>query len=355
MNTAPRTTRETPIPSPIRRDTVVMGRADYMSIVLRLVGVELYKIRRRTMSKILSVIGIFVMLIAFFAIALTPIIIARGSSNDFLSPPCSAVSRPDVETCLDHPATAADLQHAEQMKMETVTQSSILLRLPDSLPVANIIAQYIGMLLIVILAGTIVGGEYSVGTVRLMFTRGPTRSQFILAKVGALLVCTAIGLPAGILIGVAAGAIFNMFTGVATSFAFFTGTWILHLVLYLLISILGLFTYAMIALCLAILGRTTTAGVAGALVWWVLENILGSLLSTVGIQVGGVLGNTLKAIPTYFIGSNINALLQNQVQYLSGGSSSQTSDLQSLLVLAFYLALSIGLAWWVTQRRDVTN
>lgn len=355
MSTAPRTTREIPIPSPIRRDTVVMGRADYMSIVLRLVGVELYKIRRRTMSKILSVIGIFVMLIAFFAIALTPIIIARDSSNDFLPPPCSTVSRPSVETCLNHRATTADLQHAEQVKMETVSQSSTSLRLPDSLPVANIIAQNIGLLLIVILAGTIVGGEYSVGTIRLMFTRGPTRSQFILAKVGAILVCTVIGLAVGILLGVVAGAIFNMFTGVATSFTFLTSTWILHMVLYLLVSMLGLFTYAMVALCLATLGRTTAAGVAGALVWWVLENILGSLLSTVGIQVGGVLGDTLKAIPTYFIGSNVNTLLQNQVQYLSGGSSSQTSDLQSLLVLAFYVALSIGLAWWVTERRDVTN
>lgn len=355
MSTAPRTTREVPIPSPIRRDTVVMGRADYMSIVLRLVGVELYKIRRRTMSKILSVIGISVMLIAFFAVALTPIIIARDSSNHFLPPPCNTVTRPGIETCLNHRTTTADLQHAEQAKMVKVSQTSAPLRLPDSLPVANIIAQYIGMLLIVILAGTIVGGEYSVGTIRLMFTRGPTRSQFILAKVGALLVCTAIGLPVGILLGVVAGAIFNMFTGVATNFAFLTGTWILHQVLYLLVSMLGLFTYAMVALCLATLGRTTAAGVAGALVWWVLENILGSLLSTVGIQVGGVLGDTLKAIPTYFIGSNVNALLQNQVQYLSGGSSSQTSDLQSLLVLAFYVALSIGLAWWVTERRDVTN
>jgi ABC-type transport system involved in multi-copper enzyme maturation permease subunit len=355
MNTVPRTTRETPIPSPIRRDTVVMGRADYMSIVLRLVGVELYKIRRRSMSKILSVIGIFVMLIAFFAIALTPIIIARDSTNDFLPPPCTGSSQPGIETCLNHPATTADLQRAEHVKMETVSQTSTSLRLPDSLHVANIIAQSIGLLLIVILAGTIVGGEYGVGTIRLMFTRGPTRSQFLLGKVGAILVCIIIGLIAGILLGVVAGAIFNLFTGASTSFAFLTSTWILHLVLYLLVSILGLFTYAMVALCLATLGRTTAAGVAGALVWWVLESILGSLLSAIGVQIGGVLGDILKAIPTYFVGSNVNALLQNQVQYLVGGSTSQTSDLHGLLVLAFYLALSIGLAWWVTERRDITN
>jgi ABC-type transport system involved in multi-copper enzyme maturation permease subunit len=111
----------------------------------------------------------------------------------------------------------------------------------------------------------------------------------------------------------------------------------------------------MIALCLATLGRTTTAGVAGALVWWVLENILGSLLSAVGVQVGGVLGDVLRTIPDYFIGSNVGALLQNPVQYLVGGGSAQISDLQALLVLVFYLALCIGLAWWVTQRRDITN
>jgi ABC-type transport system involved in multi-copper enzyme maturation permease subunit len=355
MNSVPRTTRETPIPSPIRRDTVVMGRADYMSTVLRLIGVELYKIRRRTMSKILSVIGIFVMLIAFFAIALTPIIIAREDTHNFLPPPCSSVSHPGIETCLTHPPTAADLQHAEQAKMETVSQDSTSLQLPDSLHIANIIMQNIGLLLVVILAGTIVGGEYSVGTIRLMFTRGPTRSQFILAKAGAILTCIIIGLPAGILIGVIAGAIFNLLTGTDASFAFLTVSWIIHLVLYLLVSILGLFTYAMLALCLATLGRTTAAGVAGALVWWVLENILGSLLSAVGTQIGGVLGDVLRAIPTYFIGSNVGALLQNQVQYLDGSTSAQTSDLQALLVLAFYVALSIGLAWWVTQRRDITN
>jgi ABC-type transport system involved in multi-copper enzyme maturation permease subunit len=332
-----------------------MGRADYFSIVLRLIGVELYKIRRRTMSKILSIIGIFVMLIAFFAIALTPIVIAKDSASAFLPPPCTTLSRPGIETCLDHPTTAADLQRAEQAKEEAVQQTSTSLRLPDSLHVANLIEQSIGLLLIVILAGTIVGGEYSVGTIRLMFTRGPTRSQFILAKVGAILACIIIGLLAAILIGVLAGAIFNLFLGVGASFTFLTGTWVLHVVLYLLISILGLFTYAMVALCMATLGRTTVAGVAGALVWWVLESVLDPLLSAVGVQIGGVAGDILKAIPTYFIGNNVNSLLQNQVEYVIGGSSSQTSDLHALLVLAFYLALSIGLAWWVTERRDITD
>jgi ABC-type transport system involved in multi-copper enzyme maturation permease subunit len=355
MSTAPHTTRETALPSPIRRDTVVMGRADYMSVVLRLIGVELYKIRRRSMSKILSIIAIFVMLIAFFAIALTPIIIARNNVSAFLPPPCTPTSRPSIESCLDHAPTAADLQRAEQAKEETVRQTSTSLRLPDSLYTANAIAQSIGLLLIAILAGTIVGGEYSVSTIRLMFTRGPTRTQFILSKVGAILVCIFIGLYALLLIGVEFGAIFNLFTGVDAHFTFLTSSSILHLVLYLLVSMLGLFAYAMIALCLAALGRTTAAGVAGALVWWVLESVLSQLLNAVGAQVGGVLGEILKAIPTCFIGNNINTLSQNQIGYVLGGPLSQASDIHALLVLLLYLVFSIALACWITKKRDITN
>jgi ABC-type transport system involved in multi-copper enzyme maturation permease subunit len=349
------TNKESAIPSPIRRDTVVMGRADFFSVVLRLIGVELYKIRRRSMSKILSVIAILVMLIAFFAISLTPIIIARNDVRSFLPPPCSSVPRPGIDACLNHKPTASEIQQAAQSKEETVKQTSVALRLPDSLYTANTIAQSIGLLLIVILAGTIVGGEYSVSTIRLMFTRGPTRTQFILSKVGAILACIIVGLCTVLLIGVGFGAILNLFTGIATDVAFLSGSWVLHMLLYLLFSMLGLFMYAMIALCLATLGRTTAAGVAGALVWWVLESVLGQLLDAIGGQVGGVFGEILKGIPTYFIGNNVNTLLQNQVEYMLGRPLSLTSDIHALLVLIFYLAIFIGLAWWITKRRDITN
>jgi ABC-type transport system involved in multi-copper enzyme maturation permease subunit len=332
-----------------------MGRADYASTVLRLIGVELYKIRRRSMSKILSIIGIFVMFIAFFALALNPIMIAGEDSNSFLPPPCTATSRPG-SSCLDHKPTTADLQRAEQARREVVRQDSVSLRLPDSLYTANTIAQSIGLLLIAILAGTIVGGEYSVGTLRLMLTRGPTRTQFILSKVGAILVCTIIGVGVLLLAGVVFGAILNLFTGVAAGFAFLSGIWILHMLLYLFASALGLFTYAMIALALATLGRATTAGVAGALVWWVLESVLSLPLNAVGTVVGGVVGEILKAIPNYFIGNNINILVQNQIAYMTGGSSSPLSDdVHALVVLILYMALCIGLAVWITRRRDVTN
>src|SRR5947209_3323309 len=45
-------------PAPARTDTVFMGRQDFFSVVLRLIGVELYKIRRRLLSKVLASIAV---------------------------------------------------------------------------------------------------------------------------------------------------------------------------------------------------------------------------------------------------------------------------------------------------------
>ncbi len=72
-----------------------------------------------------------------------------------------------------------------------------------------------------------------------------------------------------------------------------------------------------------------------------------------------------QAVPDYFISNNISALLENQAsslfsvaspgQLLTNGSPYPLSDLHALLVLASYLILFIGLSWWITVRRDVTN
>jgi ABC-type transport system involved in multi-copper enzyme maturation permease subunit len=122
--------------------------------------------------------------------------------------------------------------------------------------------------------------------------------------------------------------------------------------------VLNLFIYAAIAVCLSTLGRATAAGVAGTLIWWVLENILSGilyLLSTAFDQ--GSVGAFLKAIPDYFIYNNLSALAQNQHQYLLSDNTppSQISDVQALAVLAVYLVLLIGITWWVNEQRDVTN
>ena len=317
-------------PAPTRTNLVHLGRQDFMSVVFRLVGMELYKLRRRMMSKVLGIISVLAVVLVFLLLALL-----------------SAV--------------------------ESTHSISVLLRLPLSLYVAIQIAFILGRIVIVILVGAITGAEYSAGTIRLMFTRGPSRSQFLLSKIGAAISCIVIGVLGITLISILLGQVLNLLIGVGTlsgacgacinSFA--SAAWLGHALLYLLITMLGLFVYAMMALFLATLARSSAAGIAGVLVWaLVIEPVLGVICNGIASITNGTTADFLRAIPDYFIGNNISALQQSQEVVLFPGSFVQLaaqsnprplSDVHALLVFAGYLILFIGLAWWVNERRDVTN
>jgi ABC-2 type transport system permease protein len=188
-----------------------------------------------------------------------------------------------------------------------------------------------------------------------MYTRGPTRSQFLLAKVGVSAVCAAIGILSMSIIGILTGQALNALSNMTQDFGFLSASWVAHTTLYLLIAMLDWFIFAIIAIFFGTLGRSTVAGIVGALTWLFIEPILGSILKLAGTFSQGPFGNFLKAIPDYFIGNNIGALLQNQGQHIFGGSGSSLSDLHALIVLAVYIIVFVGLAWWINDRRDVTN
>ncbi len=362
MSTFPTTPEQTtPMPAQARTDTVVMGRLDFFSVLLRLVGVELYKLRRRPMSKVLGITGASLMVLVFLILSLGELYALNAPASNYLPQQCSAVqnpqgpSNPNGQPCLDHAPTQAEQAAAEQNRQEQLRTLSSPLRLPLSLYAAVQVISIVGLVLLIIVAGTLVGGEYSVGTVRLMSTRGPTRVQYLLSKVGAILTCTIIGFVFIVLIGLVVGALLNLLSGVATNTDFVNNGGLGHMLLYALISMFGLFVYTMLALFLGTAGRATAAGVAGALVWWVLESVLSGVLSVVAFIVKGPFGDFLKAVPDYFISNNINALLQNQTQYFIGNGPSTLSDVHAVLVLLVYLALFIGVSIFISVRRDITN
>lgn len=312
-----------PHPSPYgRASSVMMGRQDYTSVLLRLVGMELYKLRRRLMSKVLSIIAILAMIGLFALIAGGAMYLARNG------------------------ATLAEIAGYSQS-----------LRLPSSLYLVTQLLNTVGLILLIILVSTIVGGEYVDKTVRLMLTRGPTRTQFLFAKVGATIVCIVLGVVGLTLLGIFTGLLLNFFTGVAQNFDFFTPDWFGHLLLYLLVTMLGLFVYAMMALCLSTLGRATAAGMAGVLTWSFVVEPLVEVGSSFGRDVSGPVGGFFQALPDYLIGTNVGQLQQDQSHYVYVSAiiqpSAMQANLHSLLVLAVYLVIFIGLSWWVSVRRDV--
>lgn len=307
-----------------RASSVQLGRHDYVSVLLRLISMELYKIRRRVMSKVLSILSILAAVSLFALFALIALLMAKSGATT-----------------------------------EAIRTFSETLRLPGSLDWTGHLLLSFGQVLVIILVSTIAGGEYTSGTIRLMLTRGPTRTQVLLSKAGAALVCIALGVLGVMIIGVLSGLLFNLTTGISQNFEFFDGAWPGHVLLYLLILILGLFVYAMMALCLATLGRATAAGLAGVLTWSFLLEPLIETIALFGRSIDGSTGSFVQSLPDYLIGPNISALLNNQSQYFlpsNGGLQiGGPSDWHALLVLAAYIILFIGMAWWVSVRRDVTN
>jgi ABC-type transport system involved in multi-copper enzyme maturation permease subunit len=324
MRAAPSTTPQPVVSRQARAESVLMGRDDYFSVILRLICMELYKIRRRAMSKVLSIISI-ITVVGLFTIFT---VVAWQTHND-TNPLAQSISEP--------------------------------LRMPFIFYFIAEVLLLLGEVLIVILAAVVVGGEYAAGTIRLMYTRGPSRTQLFLGKVGALLVGILVGVLGLTVIGLITGGLLNLTTGYPQDFSFFSLTWLGQTLLYLLIVALGLFIYAIMALSLSTLGRASAAGIAGVLVWsFVIEQVVVALLSELGSAIGGALGKFFEALPDYTIGKNISSLLATQANGVLGPGgpilySQDETVLHSLLVLAVYLVLFGGLAWWAVVRRDVTN
>lgn len=360
MNSIPEIHAPTPMPAPARSNTVVMGRQDFVSVILRLIGVELYKLRRRTMSKILNIIALALISLIFLVISLGTIFVVNSPVQTFLPPQCSSLRSssgqlPTGINCLNHPPTQQELAQAAQSRHDNLQSISTPLRLPTSLYISVQFMVIAGLILLVIIAGTIVGGEYSSGTIRLMYTRGPSRTQFLLAKVGAIFTYTLLGLVVVVLLGVILSALLNLLSGIPMTFDFLQHGGGVAIIIYLIATFVSLFVYTMLALFLATFGRATVAGVAGPIVWYILEGILTSVFGAIGLFVKGPFGDLLKAVPDYFIGNNVSALLQNIESRFLGGQASTISDLHAWLVLVAYIILFIGLSLWITVRRDITN
>jgi ABC-type transport system involved in multi-copper enzyme maturation permease subunit len=173
---------------------------------------------------------------------------------------------------------------------------------------------------------------------------------------GAMLACVFILLIPLLLVGIITGALLNLGIGVSYDFSFLTGHWLLYALLYILATALSLFTYSLLAIGLATLGKATAAGVTGALIWWFLEGIIGNLLNIVGSFNKGALGSFLQAIPNYYIGNNLSALRDNLYSEMTNATGQTSiSTLHALLVIIAYLIIFAGVAWWVQKSRDITN
>jgi ABC-2 type transport system permease protein len=222
-----------------------------------------------------------------------------------------------------------------------------LITFPDAFKTIFSTAQNIGAILLIILVGSSVGNEYGWRTVRQMLIRRGIRYQYILSKLVAFIVYALIGVVIAFAIGFGLAMITNNLVNGGFNWDFMTASYVGELFTMYGWTIYALFVYILLALLLALLGRSAIAGIGGALGYYFVESIVIGIF----LQSGG----WLAEVPNYLIGHNINAIVPNA---LAQGPFSSSGDLPTTLhasiTLAIYFVVFLGISILLFKKRDIT-
>ena len=323
--------------------------------------------RRRLMSKILAAILLLFFLIFIFFL-LIALLTERAATQTVTACPPSPIStaasntpsQPSQQSCT--PGSTGQDQQTQPIDQQ-LTQT---LTFPDSLETAGGYTTFMGTILLCILAGALIGNEYSFGTQRLALSRGVSRAQLIAAQVAGLALLALIVSGAMLLLGTLFGVTLGPVVGGSIPAISLAGWG--QLFLYWLVVALYLLAYALIALLLGTLGRSTAVGIAGSLGYIIFELIIVPILVGVTLGFQGDVGATAQFVHHALLGPNLAALVTGVTQSplnLSGTSSSGSSNLdigfsaippaQGLLVALLYCMVLVGLSYWLVRKRDVTH
>ncbi|TET40646.1 MAG: hypothetical protein E3J65_00555 [Dehalococcoidia bacterium] len=279
--------------------------------MVRLVRVELFKVRKRGMTWILLAV-----LVAFFCMIFLGMYAAAGSAP--------------------HGMPGAGL---EALKAS--------LQFPNAFDMIFSTAQGIGGILLVILAASAVGNEYGWGTVRQMLSKRGIRSHYLGAKIVSLIIIALIGIAISLIVGFALASFTTIQLAGSINWDFMSASYVGELFKMFGWTAFALLVYILLGVLFAVVGRSALVGIAVGLGYYFVERI------AIGIFTGA--GGWLAEIPNYLIGQNINALMPgNQL----GGPFMTTSTLPSLLhasvTLAVYCLVFLALSLYLFQKRDLT-
>lgn len=298
--------------------------------MLKLIGIELFKIRKRRMTWILLAV-----LIAWFCITTV-----GGYSAIAIDP-------------ADMPAEEFE---EEWESLEEFEASRAAFQFPHAFPHIFSIAQGIGTILLIILVASMVGNEYRWGTVGQMLTRRGARFYYLGAKLLALIIVAVIGLVFSLIVWVILISITSSLLAGSINWDFISASFVWEVVLMFGHTIFGLLPLMLLAAMLAIIGRSALAGIAGGLVYYWVGGIASEILS----QGSGWSGR----IPEYLISHNVYAIMSlNQLNgvALRGGPmgfgeapTQIASTLHATVTLVIYCLVFLAISFYLFRKQDLT-
>jgi ABC-2 type transport system permease protein len=284
----------------------------------RMIGTELFKLRKRTMTKVLIIILVAVIALVNFL---------------FL-----AISKVDL------PGSGPGMGNIQDF-----------LGLSAAIPFALYLIASFGSVLAIILTASSVGNEYNWKTIRTALISSESRFKFLTAK----LVSLAILILAGMLIGVVTGFIMGLVTtgigGYAYNFSFATGSYFWEQFLQFWRTFFVLTPYALLGFLMAIVGRSAMPGISAGIGVLFLESIITMFM----VLAGG----WIAKVPDYLLSANVNAItaLNNLPQgfgkEMGNGGTSQAlpSVPHAFITLGIYAMAFLALGYYLFRKRDVTG
>jgi len=287
--------------------------------VTRLISAELFKLRKRLMTRVLLFVLVGIMIVLYLLLL--------------------AVSKITIPV------------HGS----EEIGTIQNLLGLPLALPFALAILSSFGTILAVILIASSVGTEYSWRTLRTMLICSESRLKLL----GAKLVAAGILILIGMVVGLATGFLMSLITtaigGYSFDFSFATGGYLWDQFLQFWRTFYVLMPYALLGFLFAVVGRSAMPGIALGVGIFFLE----SIITTFMIFAGG----WIAKIPDYLLAANVRAItaLSNLPQGVGMGmggnnlSGQMPGVIHAFTTLAIYSLVFIVIAFYLFRKRDVTG
>ena len=230
--------------------------------------------------------------------------------------------------------------------------TQLIIVLPNSISNSFGIAQGIGSILVMILAGSAMGSEYGWGTLRGALARGIRRWQLLAAKFLSMVLFIGAGLTIVALTIVPSSL-------VATSLAFDTGTgfadagdWSTLAVMFGK-AVYGLLPYTMLALFLSVLTSSPSMGIAFSLWYYFAEGVLVAILVGVFGGFDSVSGLLLgPATAAWMTETGIDMTYQGT---LFAPLLDLPSEMRGFVVLTVYAVIAGVAAFALLQRKDIAG
>ena len=209
------------------------------------------------------------------------------------------------------------------------------------------ISGFLGQIVMVVLAASLVGSEYGWGTIRVMVGTGASRTKLLLAKLLALTGATIVFLVAAAAAGSLASLVNTVAGGHPVTLGTVNAAWWGDLALMIARSSFVLWVMVVLAFSIASLTRSVAAGIAVGIGWPFLEQILAALI--------GLLGNIGDEIKKWLISTNTSALTQRNGFGPHTVDSGTPGAWHAFLVLIVYAVVLLVVAFTVFWRRDISS